>query len=136
MGAWGEDDTAISRPETEPVESGGEPAEAATVSEHDQNQPDQPDQPDQPEPPDLLRDISERLTVLDEMTRAVKDLAQAASLREAHFERLHREQQQMRSEEAGRAFLPLFRDLITLSDQLTTAGIDDFADSVVAILER
>jgi molecular chaperone GrpE (heat shock protein) len=73
---------------------------------------------------------------LAELASALKETNQIAATREAHFAQIHRELQQVRSEEAGRAFLPLFRDLIGLYDQLQAAGINDFADSVRDILER
>jgi molecular chaperone GrpE (heat shock protein) len=93
-------------------------------------------QPPEPTAAEMLQEINEHFGTLNRLSRAVEEMAQAATVREAHFEQLHREQQQMRSEEASRAFLPIFRDLVTLYDQLVAAAIDDFADAVVAILER
>lgn len=134
--------TQLTQPESEPERDETE----GTAEDYAVPSPDRPAEQPASEPgaeehaepaaATMLQEIHTRLGMLDRLGRAVEELAQAATLREAHFERLHREQQQLRSEEAGRAFLPLFRDLMTLYDQLVAAQIDDFAEAVIAILER
>lgn len=85
---------------------------------------------------DAISDIHIRLTTLERLTSSVEDLALVARRREEHFRELHAETQRLRSAQADRVFLPIFRDLISLYDQLLTAGYSDFATIVLAILER